>query len=414
MVTVMEQTFFLSEILGRKVYLKSVKCGKLEDFVIVETGKVPEVTHLVVSRPFGYPSLLLPWDKISIISNTEIVADIITASKYENPVPEGSFLLKDHILDKKILDMDDHEVEVVYDIKLDLRYDKLYASEVDFSRHRLLRRLGLRKLANFMAQHSENNSVSWMFVQPLPQHIGSFSGDVKLSVLKEKINDIHPVDLADILEELDNNQRMILFNQLDTELASETLEEIEPRVQRELIDSVGKERAAELLNEMSPAQAADVLGALPASDSDEILELIDKENAPQVQQLIDEHDENVVLYITHNFIKLPPIKLVHEVMKNYKQLAKDMDVIMYVYVTDEADTLLGVVDIREIVQAEEEQTLGEIMTDSIISLSPDQTLADAVEMFSRYSFRAIPVIYQDNQLLGVVSQRDIKGIKPRL
>ena len=83
-------------------------------------------------------------------------------------------------------------------------------------------------------------------------------------------------------------------------------------------------------------------------------------------------------------------------------------------VTDEADTLLGVVDIREIVQAEEEQTLGEIMTDSIISLSPDQTLADAVEMFSRYSFRAIPVIYQDNQLLGVVSQRDIKGIKPRL
>jgi magnesium transporter len=414
MVTMLEQTFYLSEMMGRNVYLKSVKTGKLEDFVIVETGKVPEVTHLVVSRSFGYPSLLLPWDKIAIISNTEIVADIIIASKYETPIPEGSILLKDHILDKKILDMDDHEVEVVYDIKLELQHGKLYVSEVDFSRQRLLRRLGLRKLANFMGQHSKNNSVSWMFVQPLPQNIGSFSGDVKLSILKEKIHDIHPVDLADILEELDNNQRLILFNQLNTELASETLEEIEPRVQRELIDAMGKVRTAELLNEMSPAQAADVLGALPASDSDEILELIDKKNAPQVQQLIDKHDENIVLYMTHHFIKLPPTKLVHEVMKNYRQLAKDMDVIMYVYVTDEADTLLGVIDIRELIQAEEDQTLAEIMTDSIISLSPDQILADAIEMFSRYSFRAIPVIYEDDKLLGVVSQRDIKGIKSRL
>ena len=65
---------------------------------------------------------------------------------------EGAILLKDHILDKKILDMDDHEVEVVYDVKLALQNGKLYASEVDFSRYRLLRRIGLKKLANWHGQ----------------------------------------------------------------------------------------------------------------------------------------------------------------------------------------------------------------------------------------------------------------------
>ena len=286
MVAALEHEFFLGEILGRKVYLKSEKIGRLDDLVIVETGKIPEVTHLVVSRSFGYPSLLLPWDKIALISNTEIVADVINAADYEKAPPAGSILLKDHILDKKILDMDDHEVEVVYDVKLVLQYGKLYASEVDFSRYRLLRRLGLKKLASFMVEHNEMATVSWMYVQPLPEHIGSFSGSVKLKVLKDKLHDINPVDLADILEELDSQQRMAIFSELEPEHASDTLEEVEPRVQRELISAMKLEAAAKLINEMSPAQAADILAILPTAEADEILKLIDKDSAPMVQQII--------------------------------------------------------------------------------------------------------------------------------
>src|SRR5512146_288898 len=131
MVAILKQELFLSEILRRKVYLKSEKVGRLDDIVIQETGTLPEVSHLVVRRPFGYPSLLLPWDTISLISNTEIVSDITDTTDYERTPPEGAVLLKDHILDKKILDMDDHEVEVVYDVKLVFRNGKLYASEVD-------------------------------------------------------------------------------------------------------------------------------------------------------------------------------------------------------------------------------------------------------------------------------------------
>lgn len=414
MVALLEHKFFLSEIIGRKVYLKSTRVGSLSDMVIVETGKLPEITHFVVSRPYGYPSLLLPWDKLTLISNTEIVFDVNDANEYESLPAEGSKLLRAHILDKKILDMDDHEVEVVYDIILVFQGDRLYVSEVDFSRRRLLRRMGLKKVANWISEHREETTVSWMYVQQLPDDIDAFKGHIKLNVLKENISDIHPVDLADILEELDGDQRLAIFKELEPEHASDTLEEVEPRVQREIIHAIEKRHAAQLINAMSPAQAAVILAALPSVEADELLQLIDKTNAVKVQKIIDQHDENILLFATRHFMKMPESTQVTEVMTDFRVIARNMDVIMYVYVTDEHDILKGVVDLRELIAAEPSQSIGEIMTDNIISLSPDDTLSDAVDMFDRYSFRAIPVTDDQNKLVAVVSFRDIRGIKPRL
>ncbi len=415
MVAVLEREFFLSEILGRRVFMKTERVGRLGDMVIVETGAIPEVSHLVVERSFGYPSLLVPWNKISLISNTEIVVGDIDVVPYEAAPAPGSILLKDHILDKKILDLDDHEVEVVYDVKLVVQHEKLYASEVDFSRNRLLRRMGLKKLANWLAQHRpDSNTVSWMYVQPLPEHIGAFSGHVKLNVLKENIGDIHPVDLADILEELDSGQRLAIFNQLEPEQASDTLEEVEPRVQRELIDALDKRQVAALIDRMSPTQAADVLAALPTDQADELLHLIDRDTAGRVQMIIERHDENILLFATQQFMRMPATTPVKEVMTNYRQIARDMEVIMYVYVTDEEGKLQGVVDLRELIAAEPEQTLGEIMTETLITLGPEDTLGAAMDALDRYGFRAIPIADETRHLMGVVSHRDVRGMKPRL
>ena len=414
MVTILDCEFYLTEIVGRRVYLKTRSIGKLKDFVIQENaGKVPEVTHLLVHQPYGDPLLLLPRDKITLISNTEIVSEITNADGYElNPLDNHIFL-KDYILDKKILDMDDHEVEVVYDVKLLFQNERLFVTDVDFNRFRILRRMGFKKLANYLARYKEGSSISWLYVQPLPETIGSFEGNVKLNVLKENINDIHPVDLADILEELEGNQRLAVFNEIEPELASDTLEEVEPRVQRELIRSMQKERAAGLINEMSPAQVAGILSILPASDADEIIEFVDDESKQRVQQIIEQNDENIMLYSTQKVIKRPVETIVKDVIDNFRAVAGDMDVIMYVYVVDTDNILQGVVDIRELIAADPEQSLGEIMTDSLITLNQDDTLHDAVDMFFRYSFRAIPITDDNDYLLGVVSFHDIKGLKPR-
>ncbi len=415
MVTVLEHEFYLSEILDRGVFVKKQRIGRLSDLAIVETGKLPEVTHVVVSRSFGYPALTVPWEKVLLISNNEVVLDIggEAMAQFEQAPQETLILLHDHILDKKILDMDDHEVEVVYDIKLAVQNGKLYAAEVDFSRYRALRRLGLHKLAKLLTDRNKENRVSWLYVQPLPAQLGSFAGNVKLKVPKAELSEIHPVDLADILEELEGGQRVALFNALETEHASDTLEEVEPRVQRELIHAIEKERAALLINDMSPAQAADILAILPRDESDAILKLIDRDKSSKVGHIIAEHDEKILHYASLKLIRLPATTPAVEVLDRYRELATGMDVVMYVYVTDAAGTLKGVVDIREMVAAEPGQTLGDIMTEHVIALPKDGTLREAAMLFERYDFRALPITDERDQLLGAVSSRDVRSLKPR-
>ncbi len=415
MAVVMEQEFFLSEILGRRVFVKRNRIGRLSDLAIVETGKLPEVTHVVVSRPFGYPPLTVPWDRVRLISNEEIVLDIgEDMAQFERAPQEQLILLKDHILDKKILDLDDHEVEIVYDVKLAFQNDKLYAAEVDFSHYRALRRLGLRKLAKLLTNRNKEDRVSWLYVQPLPQQLGSFAGNIKLKVPKAGLSEIHPVDLADILEELEGGQRVALFNALDAEQASDTLEEVEPRVQRELIRAIEKERAALLINEMTPVQAADILAILPRDQAGAILKLLDRDISSKVSHIIDKHDEQILLYGSTDLIRLPPSTPAAEVLDRYRELAKDKDVVMYVYVTDAAGILKGVVDIRDMVAAEPGQTLGDIMTEHVISLPKDATLREAAMLFERYHFRALPITDENDQLLSAVSSRDVRSLRPRL
>ncbi|MGO9612315.1 MAG: magnesium transporter MgtE N-terminal domain-containing protein [Dissulfurispiraceae bacterium] len=410
-----EAVYFLSDIIGKKVFNNDSKIGKLRDIAIREDEKLPTVTHLIVHRPFGHKPLLIPWERVTGVNPQGIVVDLESVEQYEGEPAESQVLLNDHVLDKKVLDMDDNEIDIVYDVKMVLRNKVLYVTDVDFSRYALLKRLGLKPLVKLLGNSDllKKETLSWSYVQPLPENIGRFKGNVKLNVLKEKLLDIHPVDLADILEELSGEQRLAIFNELETEHASDTLEEIEPRVQRELISSIKKERAAELINDMTPAQAADILAVLPASDADDILKFIDQENAQKIQYMLDKQEEKIINFSTSHFIKLPPHTQVSQVLLQYREIARDKDEIMYLYIVDEKDTLVGVVDLKEVLQAKIDAKLSDIMTTSVISLNPENTLIEVSKMFSRYSFRAIPITDDQDKILGVVPYRDIMNLKHR-
>jgi CBS domain-containing protein len=412
-----DAVYFLSDLIGGKARLNGKAIGKLADVVVTEAGKVPEVTHLLIERPFGYKSLMIPWDKVDQLdTNGRALLAVGALEPYEGEPTNGQICLRDHLLDKKVLDCDDDEVEVVYDIKLAARGGRLYVTDVDCSRAAFLRRIGLKGLSNFIrsvAAKINDDTIPWTYVQPLPQDIGSFHGNVKLNLLKEKLPEIHPVDLADILEELEPEQRVAIFNQLDTGHASDTLEEIEPRVQRELVSSLPIERTAELVNDMTPAQAADILAALPTAESDAILERIDAEDAEKVRSLIDKHEDRILDFATTHYISFSPEATVREVMVKFREAARGADVVMYIYVTDPAGVLKGVIDIKELLQANLADTLDDIMTTNIVSLGENDTVAEASELFARYSFRAIPILGEGDLLKGAIPYRDIMQLGHR-
>lgn len=408
-----DRKFLLSGMLGARVLLQGKKIGSVADLMIVETGKLPEVRNFVVSRPFGDPSLLVPWERMVSLEPQELVVDLDDLKRFEQAPPDDAILLRDHILDKKVLDTEDAEVEVVYDIRLVERNGKLYVTEVDTSKASRLRRLGFGFLSGILApkeEPGESGSISWMYVQPLPSHISSFRGDVKLKVLKETLADIHPVDLADILEELDHDQRVMVFASLDHEQASDTLEEIEPQVQRDIISSLSTDKVARLINDMTPGQAADILAILPTADAQIILEALNAQTAKKIQSIVTKQEEKVLHYTTQKILKFSPETTVEYVENDYPRHARGKDVIMYIYVVDADDSLLGVIDLKELLQADDKALLKEIMVENVITLNTESTLKEAAQSFARYDFRALPVVDEKNRLAGVIPYRDVMNL----
>jgi CBS domain-containing protein len=411
----MHTTYFLTQLLDTPVYWKGKKTGKLSDIVITDReGAHPRVESIVVSRPYGDPSLTVPIEAVDGMDSKRIVMTAESLDAFMVPPSSDAVLLRDHILDKKVLDTEDHEVQVVYDIKMTQLQGGLYVTDVDMSRYGLLRRLGLKWLADLIYRPKERPNpdlISWKYIQALPQNIDSFKGNVKLTVLKEHLHDIDPVDLADIIEELDPSQRAAVFGELDVEHASDTLEEIDPNVQRQLVSTLKTERVAQLINEMTPAQAADVLAVLPSHHVDDIMPLLDKENARKITSIMEHQETSIMNFVTPDCIRFSPDMTVARVEEEFPQAAKGKDINSYIYVIDEAGVLLGVVDLKRVLLADDSRTLREIMDDNVITLNKDESLKEAARMFKHYHFQALPVVDSGDVLLGVMLYRDVIELK---
>jgi CBS domain-containing protein len=411
------QFFFISEVLRDKVLLRKddhqEAIGTLIDLEIKLGGHYPEVVSLIVGRSFGRPPLEIPIRYIQSIDARRSVVSAPEGVVFKEFEEESSrILIKDMILDKKIIDTDEYEVEVVYDIHILRAENRMYVVHVDVTKAGMLRRLHLGWLMHFRSKSAKAaDLLPWKYVQPLPSDIDRFHGNVKLNISREKITDIHPVDLADIMEELNTEERVAIMDTLDTETAADTLEEAEPRVQRDLVASLRRERIAELLQTMTPAQVADLLEILPRIDAEALKTTLPAETVVKVNDLLQMHEVKLSTIATRRFLALPESATVKIALSKFRSKKTRYDVIMYVYITAEDGTLKGVVDIRELIQNRSDVRIGNIMTEQVVTLSPEDTLSDAATEFTKYGFRALPMVDKDRNLLGVVSYKDLLAIE---
>jgi CBS domain-containing protein len=402
---------FFSELIRKKIRQKGRTIGRIHDLIITETAGCPEVTHLYVSGSFLKSPLIVPFEAVISIHHRTIEIGGESVSPFEREPQEDEFMLVPYILNQKIIDLQDHEIKIVRDLNLIVNmFNKLLVFEVDCSRIALLRRAGFIWLARVLQGSIDadlRGSVPWMYIQRLPPPSGDESGGFNFSLLKEKLSRMHPVDLAEIIEDMDNDQRAAIFSELDTSMASDALEEIAPPIQREIVSGLPREKAIAVIDEMTPGQAADILSGLPVDESREILSVLSDDKAKKVKSILEQAEESILNYTTTKFIMLPPDAVVGDVQEEYPCLAKDKDVIMYLYIVDESDILRGIIDIKELLKADHNATLLDIMVYDLITLSPLSTLQEAAEEFSRYDFRSLPVTDEDNKIIGVVPYRDI-------
>ncbi|MCK7479350.1 MAG: hypothetical protein M0C28_19825 [Candidatus Moduliflexus flocculans] len=196
-----------------------------------------------------------------------------------------------------------------------------------------------------------SNLISWKYVQPLSVEDAVSTDKVALSVTKKQMLELPSEDLADFLEELPGEEQQVLFSALDNEKAAETLMEAEPRAQRQIIANLREEKARKILSEMSTPQLAGLFTVLPHDDVTELMAYLSKDQAERVRNILSQRDilaRNIMSsdYVVaaenghRSVMCLPPSGAPSRRPKS----------ISYIYVVNgDGQTLLGVVDLRELV-----------------------------------------------------------------
>jgi Mg/Co/Ni transporter MgtE len=249
--------------------------------------------------------------------------------------------------------------------------------------------------------------IPWKYVQPLGPDLTATKGSVKLTVAKSRLEEIHPEDMADILEELGREERISVFNALDSRAAAAALGATEPRVQREILASTSAERVAKIFAHLSAVEISEIISILPRNDSEEFLKILPEGVVSRVNGLITQHDVPASTMAVRRILRFPANLTVDESFTRFRQEAPDSLVTMYIYVVDDEKHLKGVIDINELLQANPETRLEDIMIKNVVWVEPNTKQSEVEALFRRYHFRAIPVLDESRRIVGAVREKDV-------
>jgi magnesium transporter len=409
------QFFYFSELVRRTICIGKIgnRIGKLTDLVFSVSEPYPEAVGIYIEHGWGKPTNFIPWSRIMRIEEDAIFVQPPERGDVYPPFVDrpGWILLDKHLMGRTIVDMDGRRLEVVNDVHLLEAKGRLLLVHVDFSFGGFLRRLGLGKL-NWV----KDDFISWKYVQPLSVEDATTTDKVALSVTHKQLVELPSEDLADILEELPEEEQEALFSALDSEKAAETLVEAEPRAQRQIIAMLREERARTIFSEMTIPQLAGLFSVLPHDNVSELMGLLPKEQADKVKAILSEREATAAGMMSQEYMAVGKDKTVGEILEKIRQCKMDPGHISYIYIVNgDEKTLLGVVDLRELVLSQDTMTMGEIMSAPVVTAEADDVQDDLAEMFAKYHYRMIPVVDDHDCLHGVIRYNDImKGIETRV
>lgn len=396
---------FVSEILGRRVTdLEGRTIGRVQDLLASMAHPYPVVRGLMVRRgPRDVRYTPCPCEQLARLSRRQPLR-IDPATLTESAMGTQDFLVSEWLLDKQIVDIQGAKVERVNDVHI-LFTDRAWIVHVDVGGTGLLRRLGFmgaaQRLTGFVRQPLKDELISWKFVQPLAE-TGEIGRPIRLQVEHARIRDLHPGELADILEDLGKEERAMIVHSLGPEAVADVLEEAEDEVQTAVISQLEPSVAADILEEMDPGEAADILGNLPDAHTEEIIAEVEAPERAQLEQLIEYGEKTAASLMTPEFVAVPPETTVAAALAEVRRLASEIESIYYTYAVDPQGHLKGVTTLRSMLRAEPEQRLDEIMETRLVTVRPEQELKEVAEVFQKYSFLGCPVVDDEMRMMGVI------------
>jgi CBS domain-containing protein/sporulation protein YlmC with PRC-barrel domain len=397
---------------------QGARAGRLYDIAVGTGAEAGQVAGIVVKSRAG-----LGW--VSATEMTEQPGGELKLAAGATLAPlrgdESFVLLRQDLLDRQIIDVHGRKVVRVNDVDLQWfgepgRPLDLRVSEVEVGIRGAARRLLLDLLPQSTIQaitrRISARVIPWDFVDLVE---ADPARRVKLKLSSERLAQLHPSDLAEILDDLAPAEREAIFATLDEGVAAHALEEADPALQKSLIESMGPERTAVIVEEMDPEAAADMLNELPEEHSESILNQMDEEGRHEVEELLEFREDSAAGRMTTDYVQVPYTATVADAVAALREFEGAPETVTEIYLTEppasegprtgpvtEEPVLKGVVPLARLLLAHSDTQLAMLADRRFTSVNKNAHQRVVAELFDKYNLRALPVVDDGGGLVGVV------------
>ena len=228
----------------------------------------------------------------------------------------------------------------------------------------------------------------------------------KYSTLRDILVTMNPADAAALFDETEERLLPLLFRLLPKDMAAETFVEMEPDSQELLIHGFSDSELKEVVDELYVDDAVDLVEEMPANVVRRILRQADPETRKLINNILKYPDDSAGSMMTTEYVDLLPTMTVEDSIKRIRRTGTDKETINICYVIDDGRHLLGIVSIRTLILAEEDEMVSDVMTENVISVGTLTDQEDATAMFSKYDLTVLPVVDNENRLVGIITVDD--------
>jgi magnesium transporter len=401
-----------TEIIGADTYdVAGNFVGRVKEMFIVPDEQANRISRLLIGRG-KYRPLVARFDQIdSVVPGRVKLTTDESALELYNPSDSWLAVQKD-LLDQQIIDTNGRKVVRVNDVELaDSRVNgntELRLTQVDVGLPGAVRRLlqgvvppmGIRRIQ----QKLPRRAILWEFVnliEPDPLR------RVKLRLSSAKLSQLHPADLADIMEELSPAERQSIVDSLDEETAAETLAELDKRLQTQVVEQLDPEKAADILAEMNPDEAADLIQSLDSAKSREVLEEMEHTDAAEVKQLMKFDESTAGGMMNTEIVVVGEDATRGEVVDYIRFHEIALDQLDNVVLINKDAGLAGTVPVARLILADGEQRMAELAFQPLVSIKPDASDKEVFEIFDKYNLRSLAVVNDESQPIGAITVDDV-------
>lgn len=354
------------------------------DFAVLESTQNPSVSKVVVKKK-GKKVTISP----SFLSIKKFGAILVSDKAPILPFDERDFYLNEDLLDKQVIDVDDKRLVRVNDVVLESN-GELKVIGIDIGLSGLLRRLGLEKLIK-----KTPKILPWQMIEAFDYE----TGNIKISLSQNRLNNMHPSEIADILEELGSKERRAVVEGLEAGKAAKAIEESDLRTQEAILEELSSSVLKRIVKRMHVADIAEIFYKLNPLRIREILKIIGTERAQKIERLLDFGGDKAGGVMRTGFVSFDGNTTVKEAYNGlYKQTPKPEAIL----VTNGNQKLIGTIRVKDILDMDSLALLKDIVSDRKF-VYPNADFNQVISLFGRYNLRVLPVVDKDKKPIGVIT-----------